>query len=162
MVVAVGADAQVKQIAQAKRGQLHFGDGPDVAGKHRLVDPSRPAKDSRRGERRRGARQYPSLDLHRRTHVGRVRAQPGDERVHVLARLADPGQFQCFQDDRAVGASRHRREDFRRPPEQLQEHHSVQVAADATRVEQCAVKVPQDQEIAHATPLPASSEHPRG
>ena len=49
VVVAVGADAQVKPVAQPERGELDLGHRPDVAGQHRLVRvPVQPAEHRRR------------------------------------------------------------------------------------------------------------------
>lgn len=147
VVVTVGANAQVERVAQPQRGELDLGHRADVAGEHRLVRPSR------RERRQRGGRagQRPPARRDRGPYGRRLRGQSRDERVHVPPRLRHPRQRQRLQDDRAVGAPRHRRRRLQRPPEQLQEHHRVQVGADPAGVQQSAVDIPEHKKIPRRT-----------
>ena len=148
VVVTVGPDAQVEPIAQPQRGELDLGEHADVAREHGLVHP--PARESRQGggRARQGSSPRCECGLHRR----RLRGQVRDEPVDVPARLRHPGQGERLQDDRAVGAPRHRRHYLKRAPEHPQEHRGVQLGADPVGAEQGAVDVPQHEEVARRPP----------
>jgi hypothetical protein len=67
------------------------------------------------------------------------------ELVDVLLRLRDSGQRQHLRRDSPVGPARHRSRFRHRPPEHLIERHPVQFPADAVRVDQRVVDIPQDE-----------------
>ena len=129
--------------------QLHLGQRPDVARQHGLVHRAGPVRPARRGERGQGrhrARQHVAAAADMLSVRRGLPGQPGDERGHVLARAGNPGHRERLDDDGRVRAARHRGHLGQFPPEQLGEHDSVQLRAQAARIQQRVVNVPQNQQ----------------
>jgi hypothetical protein len=85
-----------------ERAQLGLGERPDVPGDHRLHGVRRP-QAGQRGQRRRRPGQGVASLRDQGTKPGCLVGEPGQERLDMLLRIADPGPLQRVEDDRPVG-----------------------------------------------------------
>ena len=86
----------------------------------------------------------------------------GHERVHLCARIGDPGDGERVEDDRPLGPARHRRHRYRVAAEQLAEHRDIHRPAHPAGVEQGEVDIPQHQQAAHTGTLSTAAGELRG